>query len=64
MPRENLSPWSGIKSDNSLMKLVSECEFAKYQPRFDFYGIAERSVRTNIGKEMDKAIGRALRSAK
>ena len=35
---------------------VSECEFAQYLPRFDFYGIAERSVRTNVGKEMDKAI--------
>ena len=43
---------------------VSEHEFAQYQPRFDFYGIAQRSVRTNIAKEMDKAIGRALRSAK
>ena len=36
----------------------------QYQPRFDFYGIAQRSVRTNMGKEMDKAIGRGLRSAK
>ena len=43
---------------------VSEHEFAQYQPRFDFYGIAQRSARTNIAKEMDKAIGRALRSAK
>ena len=32
--------------------------------RFDFYGIGARTVRTNMGKEMDKAIGRALRSAK
>ena len=30
----------------------------------EHYGIAERSVRTNVGKEMDKAIARALRSAK
>jgi len=45
------------------LKLVGGCEFAEYPPRFDFYSIAERSVRTNIGKEMDKAIARALRSA-
>ena len=31
---------------------------------FDFYGIGERSVRTNISKEVDKAIGKAMRSAK
>ena len=46
------------------LKLVGGCEFAQYLPRFDFYGIAQRSVRTNVGKEMDKAIARALRSAK
>ena len=46
------------------LKLVGGCEFAEYPPRFDFYGIAERSVRTSIGKEMVKAISRALRSAK
>ena len=49
----------------SLIKLLVAYESStQYQPRFDFYGIGERSVRTNIGKEMDKAIGRALRSAK
>ena len=31
---------------------------------FDFYGIGERSVRTNISKEVDKAIARALQSVK
>ena len=31
---------------------------------FDFYGIGERSVRTNISKEMNKAITRALQFAK
>ncbi len=46
------------------LKLVGGCESAEYPPRFDFYGIAQRSVRTNIGKEMDKAIARALQSAK
>ena len=45
----------------SLLKLVGGCESAEYPPRFDFYGIAQRSVRTNVGKEMDKAIARALR---
>ena len=44
------------------LKLVAGCEFAEYPPRFDFYGIGERSVRTHYDKEMDKAIGRALRS--
>ena len=48
----------------SLLKLVGGCESPEYPPRFDFYGIAQRSVRTNIGKEMDKVIGRALQSAK
>ena len=60
--------WWNVKVfRNSLKKRVrvevSEHEFAQYQPRFDFYGIAQRSVRTSVGKEMDKAIGRALRSA-
>ena len=49
----------------SLIKLLVGYESStQYQPRFDFFGIAERSVRTNIGKEMDKAIARALQSAK
>ena len=48
-----------------LIKLLVAYESStQYQPRFDFYGIGERSVRTNIGKEMDKAIGRALRSGR
>ena len=47
------------------MKLLVAYEnTVTYQPRFDFYGIGERSVRKNIGVEMDKAIGRALKSAK
>ena len=48
-----------------LIKLLVAFESStQYRPRFDFYGIGERSVRTNIAKEMDKAIARALRSAK
>ncbi|HIN76456.1 MAG TPA: hypothetical protein EYM96_09775 [Rhodospirillales bacterium] len=48
-----------------LIKLLVAYESStQYQPRFDFYGIGERSVRTNIGKEMDKAIGRALASGR
>ena len=31
-----------------------------YQSSFDFYGIGERSVRTNISKEMDKAIAKGV----
>ena len=49
----------------SLIKLQVAYESStQYRPWFDFYGIAERSVRTNIGKEMDKAITKALASAK
>jgi hypothetical protein len=35
-----------------------------YRPRFDFYGIARRSVPKIVGREMDKATARALQSAK
>jgi hypothetical protein len=42
--------------------LVAYESSTQYRPSFDFYGIGERSVRTNIGKEMDKAIARALQS--
>jgi len=55
---------SGTIGQSGLKLLVAYESSAQYRPRFDFYGIAERSVRTNVGKEMDKAIGRALRSAK
>ena len=48
-----------------LIKLLVAYENStQTRPRFDFYSIAERSVRTNVGKEMDKAIARALQSAK
>ena len=48
-----------------LIKLLVACESStQYRPRVDFYGIGERSVRTNIAKEMDKAIVRAVRSVK
>jgi len=55
---------TGTVGQSGLKLLVAYESSAQYRPRFDFYGIAERSVRTNVGKEMDKAIGRALRSAK
>jgi len=55
---------SGTIGQSGLKLLVAYESSTQYQPRFDFYGIAERSVRTNIAKEMDKAIARALRSAK
>ena len=43
------------------MKLLVAYESStQYQPRFDFYGIGERSVRTNISKKMNKAITKAL----
>ena len=55
---------SGTTGQSGLKLLVAYESSTQYQPRFDFYGIAQRSVRTNIGKELDKAIARALRSAK
>ena len=55
---------SGTIGQSGLKLLVAYESSTQYQLRFDFYGIAQRSVRTNIGKEMDKAIARALRSAK
>jgi hypothetical protein len=54
----------GTTGASGLKLLVADENTVTYQPRFDFYGIGERSVRKNIGIEMDKAIGRALRSAK
>ena len=55
---------TGTIGQSGLKLLVAYESSTQYRPRFDFYGIAERSVRTNVGKEMDKAIGRALKSAK
>ena len=55
---------SGTIGRSGLRLLVAYESSIQYQLRFDFYGIAQRSVRTNIGKEMDKAIARALQSAK
>ena len=56
----------GIKGKETGSKLLVAYESStQHQPIFwDFYGIGERSVRTNISKEMDKAIARALQSAK
>ena len=49
----------------ALIKLLVAYESStQYRLKFDFYGIGDRSVRTNIPKEMDKAIAKALRSAK
>ena len=55
---------SGTIGQSGLELLVAYENSTLYRPRFDFYGIGERSVRTNIGKEMDKAIARVLQSAK
>ena len=55
----------GIKGKETGSKLLVAYESStQYQPNFDFYGIGERSVRTNISKEMDKAIARVLPSVK
>ena len=54
----------GTKGQSGLKLLIAYESSTQYQPRYDFYGIGERSVRTNIGGEMDKAITKALASAK
>jgi hypothetical protein len=54
----------GTTGASGLKLLVAYENTVTYQPRFDFYGIGERSVKKNISIEMDKAIGRALKSAK
>ena len=55
----------GVKGKQTGLKLLVAYESStQYRPRFDFYGIGERGVRTNIAKEMDKAITKALASAK
>ena len=55
---------SGTIGQSGLKLLVAYESSTQYQPRFDFYGIGARSVRTNISKEMDKAVTKALASAK
>ena len=55
---------SGMIGQSGLRLLVAYESSIQYQPRFDFDGIGERSVRTNISKEMDKAVTKALASAK
>ena len=55
---------SGTIGQSGLKLQVAYESTMQYHPLYDFYDIAQRSVRTHIGKEMDKAIGRALRSAK
>ena len=54
----------GTTGASGLKLLVAYENTVTRQPRFDFYGIGERSVKKNISIEMDKAIGRALKSAK
>jgi len=52
----DLDDGSSTIGQSGLKLLVAYESATQYQPRFDFYGIAQRSVRTNIA--------RALRSAK
>ena len=44
--------------------LVAYQSRTHYQPRFDFYDIARCSVSKIVGREMDKAITKALQSAR
>ena len=39
----------------SLKLLIAYEPKTSYQPMFDFYGIAQRNVKSNIGKEMASA---------
>ena len=56
---------SGNIGPASLKLLVAYVPRAHDHPRFvDFYGIAKRSVPTSVRREMDRAITRALQSAK
>ena len=55
---------SGTIGPSGLKLLVAYESRAHYQPRFDFYGIARRSVPKIVGREMDRAITKALQSAR
>ena len=55
---------SGTIGPSDLKLLVAYESRTHYQPRFDFYGIARRSVPKIVGREMDRAITKALQSAK
>jgi hypothetical protein len=35
-----------------------------YKPRFDFYSISARSIKKNIAVEMQRAVSRAIQSAR
>ena len=62
-PRENESVWARVKQAPKPPKLLVACEpTAQYQTSFVFHGIAKRIVFKIIGKEMDRAIARALAS--
>ena len=55
----------GVKGKQTGLKLLVAYELrTHYQPRFDFYGIARRSVPKIVGREMDRAITKALQSAR
>jgi hypothetical protein len=54
----------GTTGQSGLKLLVAYENTVTYQPKFDFYGIGERSVRKNISIEMGKAIAGAVSSAK
>ena len=54
----------GVKGQSGLKLLVAYEQTAQYQKRFDFYGIAKRTVNRIIGRELGKAIQQALKSAK
>jgi hypothetical protein len=54
----------GTTIQSGLQLLVAYENTVIYQPKFDFYGIGERSVRKNISIKMSKAIARAVASAK
>ncbi len=55
----------GVKGKQTGLQLLVAYEpKTSYQPRYDFYGIGQRSVKSNISGEMNKAITKTLASAK
>ena len=62
--RQRADTYGIRRKETSLKLLVAYESSTQYQPNFDFYGMGKRSARTNISKEMDKAIARVLQSVK
>jgi len=50
-----------MKGEETSLKLLAAYENStQHRLNFDFYGIGEHSVRTNISKERDRTIAKAF----